>query len=212
MNIGIDIDGVLTNIRKFMIEEGSKYCKQNNKGKLINPDAYDSRDVFDWDSETDLDFWIKNIFRYAKENPPLEGAANNMKKLKEDGHKLYIITARWLASPKTEKQFEENNTIKEKMRMTVKQWLKNNDFVYDEIIFSTEDKSKHIELNKIDIMIEDSPQNLMQLSKLTKMICYDWPYNQGVENDNIYRCRNWNEIYLKIKELGKNNSMELLLL
>lgn len=207
MNIGIDIDGVLTNIRKFTIEEGLKYCEQNGKGKLINPNAYDSKDVFDWDEEMDLDFWVKNIFIYAKENPPLEGAASNIKKLKEEGHKLCIITARWLASPRTEKQFGESDAIKEKMRTTVKQWLRRNGFIYDEIIFSMEDKSKNIVDKEIDIMIEDSPQNLIQLSKLTKMICYDWPYNQGVENDNIYRCKNWDEIYLKIKELEDNGKI-----
>ncbi len=204
MNIGIDIDGVLTNIRKFMIEEGLKYCKQNKKGNLISPDAYDSSKVFDWDRQTDLDFWTKNIFIYARENPPLEGAVKNIKKLKKDGHKLYIITARWLASPKTEKQFGENENIKEEMRATVKKWLRKNEFVYDEIIFSEEDKSEHIIENNIDIMIEDAPQNLMQLSKITKMICYNWPYNEGIENNNIYRCNNWDEIYLKIKEVENN--------
>ncbi len=201
MNIGIDIDGVLTDIRKFTIEEGMKYCKQYQKGKLINPDAYDSCKVFDWDEKTDLDFWKKNIFIYAEKNPPLIGASENIKKLKADGHKLYIITARWLASPKTEKQFAESDLLREKMRTTVKQWLKENEFVYDEIIFSEEDKSSYIREKKIDIMIEDSPQNLKQLSKLTKMICYDWKYNKGIENENIYRCNNWHEIYAKIKEL-----------
>ena len=73
--------------------------------------------------------------------------------------------------------------------------------MYDEIIFSEEDKSSYIREKKIDIMIEDSPQNLKQLSKLTKMICYDWKYNKGIENENIYRCNNWHEIYAKIKEL-----------
>ena len=34
MNIGIDIDGVLTDVRKFTIEAGIKYCKENKKGKL----------------------------------------------------------------------------------------------------------------------------------------------------------------------------------
>lgn len=105
MNIGIDIDGVLTDVRKFTIEEGLKYCEENQKGKLVNPDAYSSEDVFDWDEETDLDFWKKNIFKYAETNPVIDGAANNIKKLKADGHKLYIITARWLASPKTKKYF-----------------------------------------------------------------------------------------------------------
>lgn len=203
MNIGIDIDGVLTDIRKFTIEEGLKYCKQNHKGKLTNPDAYYSNDVFGWDIETDLDFWFKHIFKYAEENPPLPGVASNIKKLKEDGHKLYIITARWLASPKTEKQFGEGEELKEKMRKTVKEWLKKNNIIYDEIIFSEEDKSNHILEKKIDIMIEDSPQNLKQLSQITKMICYDWGYNQGIENEDIYRCKSWDEIYTKIKELGE---------
>ena len=35
MNIGIDIDGVLTDVRKFTIEEGLKYCEENKKGRLI---------------------------------------------------------------------------------------------------------------------------------------------------------------------------------
>lgn len=201
MNIGIDIDGVLTDVRKFTIEEGLKYCEEHQKGKLINPAAYDSCQVFDWDEKTDLDFWKKNIFMYAQKNPPIVGTKENIKKLKEDGHKLYIITARWLASPKTEKQFGESDLLREKMRTTVKQWLKKNDIVYDEIIFSEEDKSSHIREKNIDIMIEDSPQNLKQLSKLTKMICYNWDYNKGIENKNIYRCNNWDEIYAKIKEL-----------
>lgn len=72
MNIGIDIDGVLTDVRKFTIEEGLKYCEENKKGRLINPDAYDSKDVFDWNEETDLDFWKKNIFKYAETNPAIE--------------------------------------------------------------------------------------------------------------------------------------------
>ena len=88
MNIGIDIDGVLTDVRKFTIEAGIKYCKENKKGKLVNPDAYNSEDVFDWNEETDLDFWINNIFEYAEKNPVIEGAADNIKKLKEDGHTL----------------------------------------------------------------------------------------------------------------------------
>ena len=69
------------------------------------------------------------------------------------------------------------------MRDTVKGWLRKNNIEYDKIIFSGEDKSKHIIENKIDIMIEDSPNNLKQLSKLTKMICMDWNYNKEVDGE-----------------------------
>ena len=197
MNIGIDLDGVLTNYRKFAIEEGQKYCEENNKGKLEKPEAYYMKDMYNWDEETDYDFWIKNIFSYAKENPAIQGASENIKKLKEDGQTIFIITARKFATPDDECEKE----IKEKMKKTVKEWLAKNEIEYDYIIFSTENKTKHIIENDIDVMIEDSPNNVKKLSKLTKIICVDWPYNKGIENDNIYRCYNWNEIYMKIKEI-----------
>lgn len=199
MNIGIDLDGVLTNYRQFAIEQGQKYCEENNKGKLINQEAYYIKDMFNWDEETDSDFWTKNIFTYAIESPAIQGASENIKKLKADGHTIFIITARKFATPDDNCEQE----IKEKMKKTVKEWLAKNDIVYDYIIFSTEDKSKYILENNIDIMIEDAPNNLRKLSKLTKMICFDWPYNKDVESDNIYRCYNWNEIYDKIAEIDK---------
>lgn len=204
MNIGIDIDGVLTDYRKFTIEQGIKYCEKTKKGKLINPNAYDSSEMFNWDKITDLDFWMKNIFLYAKNNPVIEGAAENIKKLKLDGHSIYIITARWLATPKTKNKFNQPEIVRQKMRATVKDWLKKNEIIYDEIIFSGDDKLSSIIEKSIDIMIEDSPSNLKSLSETTKMICFDWEYNRGIENSNIYRCYNWNEIYEKILELSKN--------
>lgn len=202
MNIGIDLDGVLTNYREFAIEQGQKYCKENNKGKLENPEAYYMKDMYNWDEETDYDFWMKNIFSYAKEKKAIHGAAENIKKLKADGHTIFIITARKFATPDDICKQE----IKEKMKETVKEWLAKNDIVYDYIIFSSEDKSKHIIENNIDIMVEDSPNNMKNLSKLTKIICVDWPYNKDVENDNIYRCYNWNEIYDTIYNLTAENS------
>lgn len=201
MNIGIDIDGVLTDVRQFMIDEGLKYCEESNKGKLVNLNAYNSYDIFNWGKEADTDFWVKNIFFYAENNPVIEGASENIKKLKEKGHKIYIITARWLTSNEDSELFNDINTG-EKMRFTVKQWLAKNNIVYDEVIFSGSDKSHTIIENDIDVMIDDAPRNLIQLSKFIKVICYDWPYNKEVAGNNIYRCSNWNEIYAKVLELN----------
>ena len=197
VNIGIDLDGVLTNYRQFAIEQGQKYCIENDKGKLENPEAYYMKDMYNWDEETDYDFWIKNIFSYATENPAIQGASENIKKIKKDGHTIFIITARKFATPDDDCEQE----IKEKMKETVKEWLARNEIEYDYIIFSSEDKSKNIIENDIDVMIEDSPNNVKSLSKLTKIICMDWIYNKGIENDNIYRCYNWNEIYDTVKTL-----------
>ena len=196
MNIGIDIDGVLTNIAEFALEKGLEFCKETGKGKLIKMSSYDTKEAFGWDQETDDAFWKKYLFLYAEENPVIDKAPENIKKLKEDGHKLYIITARGLAGPDV-----KNIEIRDKMRNTVKNWLDKNDIVYDDLISTTEDKSQAIRDKKIDIMIDDSPYNLRDLSKITKMICYDWPYNRDVNNENIYRCYNWDEIYKYIKNI-----------
>ena len=123
VNIGIDLDGVLTNYRQFAIEQGQKYCRENNKGQLVNPEAYYMKDMYNWDEETDYDFWIKNIFSYATENPAIQGASENTKKLKEDGHTIFIITARKFATPDDNCKEE----IREKMKTTVKEWLAKNE-------------------------------------------------------------------------------------
>ena len=87
------------------------------------------------------------------------------------------------------------------MRNTVKDWLKRNDIDYDYIIFSEESKVKYIKDNNIDVMIEDSPRNIIELSEFTKVICFDWLYNQGIEDSNICRCYNWDDIYHKIDDI-----------
>ena len=193
MNIGIDVDGVLQNIYKFMIEEGTKYCKENNKGSLINSEAYMTYDMFGWDYETDVNFWVKNVFSYAEKGEVLSKASENINRLKEDGHKTLIITARCSGNTQYSKYFSIQD--EQKMKITTTEWLNKNNIIFDEIIFSGEDKAKDIIENNIDVMIEDSPKNLEQLSKITKMICVDWPYNKAVNKDNIYRCYNWDEIY-----------------
>ena len=44
---------------------GIESCKEIKKGELINPNSYDSSDIFSWDDKTDLEFWKKHIFDYA---------------------------------------------------------------------------------------------------------------------------------------------------
>lgn len=43
-------------------------------------------------------------------------------------------------------------------------------------------------------MIEDSPHNIEQLKKITKVICFDAKYKLYKDN-TIPRVYNWNDIY-----------------
>ena len=124
MNIGIDVDGVLQNVYKFMKEEGTKYCKQSNKGSLINPEAYMTYDMFGWNFETDTDFWIKNIFLYAEKGEALPKVSENTNKLKKDGHKLFVITARCSGNTQYSRYFSRED--EQKMKKTNTEWLNKN--------------------------------------------------------------------------------------
>lgn len=91
------------------------------------------------------------------------------------------------------------------MRNIVINWLSENDIYYDELIFSKaakERKSQEIVDNNIDIMIEDNPNNILELSKIIPIICYDTSYNKDCNNQNIIRCYSWYDIYKKISDLN----------
>ncbi len=194
MRIGIDIDGVLTNLEQFSIDYFSKYCVENNIEYNIVKNDYELFKSFEVSSTVEDEFWNKYMDYYATKENARIFASEVIKKLKKDGNEIYIITARWLTN--------RDDELGEKMRNCVKLWLKQNDIFYDKLIFSkatNEKKSKEIVENNIDIMIEDSPNNINELSKIIPIICYDASYNQECFGENIKRCYSWYDIYKEIK-------------
>lgn len=146
------------------------------------------------------DFWDKYLEFYAIHEKARPLASEVIKSLKEDGHEIYIIAARYLTN--------RNDNIGENMRKIVKTWLFENEIIYDKLIFSKEskeNKKQEIIENAIDIMIEDSPYNINELSKIIPVICYDTNYNKDCLNDKIFRCYSWYDIYKKIIEIHHKN-------
>ena len=94
MNIGIDLDGVLTNFNDFCMNYGTKYASEIGNGRIINPKGYESIEIFSWSEQTDNDFWENYKAKYAIEEKPRPFAKEVIDKLKNDGHNIYIITAR----------------------------------------------------------------------------------------------------------------------
>ena len=196
MRIGIDIDGVLTDIEQFVIDYISKYCVENKIEYKIGDSYYDYCKTFSIRKETEMDFWKQYLEYYAIHEKARPFASEIIKKLKSDGHEIYIITARWLTN-------REDN-LGNKMRQFVENWLTENKIFYDKLIFSKaakEKKSKEILENKIDLMIEDSPNNINELSNFVPIICYHAEYNKDYEGDKIMRCYSWYDIYQKINNL-----------
>ncbi len=193
MKIGIDIDGVITNIEQFVIDYISKYCVENNIEYNIGNSCYNYCKTFNISKEIEMDFWNEYLESYAINEKARPFASEVIKKLKEEGHEIYIITARWLTNRDDDKG--------EKMRDIVRKWLFENNILYDELIFSKGDKERkfqEITENKIDLMIEDAPNNVKEISDIVPVICYNAEYNKDCIGDKIYRCYSWYDIYKKI--------------
>ena len=190
MRIGIDIDGTLTDIEKFQLDFGSKFFSEYNKF-IVNPNGYESAEVFNVDDKLDNKFWDKYYFDYLKNEPIRKFANEIIKKLKDEGNEIYIITAR----------HGENTISDEETKKLTKTWLDKNKVKYDKLIFSPEDKLETCLQNNINIMIEDRPENINSLSTKIPVICINAIYNQNCKGSNIYRAYSWYDVYYKILNL-----------
>lgn len=197
MRIGIDIDGVLTNIEQFVMDNIPKYCDENNIEYKIGDICYDHSKTFNITKDQEMDFWNKYLESYAINEKVRPFASEIINRLKEDGHEIYIITARWLTN--------RDDEVGDKMREMVRNWLYENKILYDKLVFSKaekEKKSQEIIEYKIDLMIEDSPSNINEISNTIPVICYNAEYNKNCVGNKIFRCYSWYNIYRKIKELS----------
>ena len=186
MRIGIDIDGVLTDIEQWQLDVGGKFFSRFNKS-VLNKDGYEITKIFNVSDELDSQFWNEYLYEYVTKEPSRKYASEVIKKLKDDGNEIYIVTARYLT--------ERNNEDGEKMRKIVVNWLAEQKIDYDEIIFSPEDKKENCKKYNIDIMIEDKVDNINKISSIIPVICFHAGYNNECKGKNIYRVYNWYDIY-----------------
>lgn len=192
MRIGIDIDGVLTDLEQYQLDCGSKYVYEHFKSGVVNGEAYETFDILGIDNDTDDLFWKEYLEDYATLEPARKFAAEVIGKLRSDGYEIYIITARYLT--------DRNDELGLRMRTKVKDWLLKNGICYDKLIFSPEDKLNVCKDNSIDLMIEDKVDNIKKISEVIPVICFNASYNRDLEGNNIIRCYSWYDIYSKIKK------------
>ena len=187
MNIGIDIDGVLTNDDEYLMDCISKYCFENNLDSFTDPYAYEFNKL-NWDKDIIDDYRSKYFDEYIDNEPARKFASEVTKKLKSDGHHIYIITAR-------------HDCKKPEMKRRIENWLNKNNISYDKLICANVPKIKEIQENNIDIMIEDSPSTIPQINDIVKVFCYDTRYNKELKLNNVTRVFSWYDIYSKINLL-----------
>lgn len=196
MKIGIDIDGVLTDVFKYQLDYGSKFYFEHYGKEIMDYKGYETNDIFGVEQKYDDEFWEAYYKDYSENIEVRKFASEVIHKLHNEGFEINIITARgsFLTDSSDIMSKEENKNI-------VLNWLKRNDIYYDKVIFSPEEKLNICKNEKIDIMIEDKPQNIEEISNEIPVICYHADYNDTCIGNNIYRCYSWYDIYCKIRRI-----------
>lgn len=195
MIIGVDCDGVLTDMSAYIYEYGEKYFKR----KPVNLDGYSTAEIFNCTDKDEFLFGLRYFFTYCKKWPPRENASEIIRKLNNDGHTLYEITAR--------KFVTMHNPLGWYNRYLYEHWLKKHDFDFKDIFYCSEsnapeDKLKGCIKYSAVLMIEDKPDVALHLADNNIMVLlFDTRYNQDVNHDNIIRVYDWNDVYKKITEM-----------
>ena len=78
--------------------------------------------------------------------------------------------------------------------------------VYDKLLVGKIEKKPSCIENKLDVLIEDDPQYVNEMSEFMPVIILDTYYNKQCTGNNIIRAFDWEEVYSNIKMLEKNLS------
>lgn len=183
--IGIDIDNVLSNFNEELLKEFLNHDKELRNTGIINNNVYITRGMFDWSKEELDEYYYKNIERIAENLNVIDKAPEYIKKLRENGYEIYIISGR------------DNGEYSNPYKMTY-DWLDKYKIEYDKLIltdaYNSLEKAKICKENDISIMIDDSARILLEVqNKGITALLMDTPYNKEV--DNLKRVHTWKEIY-----------------
>ena len=196
MNIGVDIDGVLTDMEREVTDYATKMCVEEQLPIEVDVSKYYETDTFNWTQEQSDKFWNKYLVPYVVESNARKYAKEIIEKLRKDGNSIYIITARDESGMPTE--------YYGKMQQLTKEWLKKNEIQYDKLIFAKDkDKLQKCIENNVDVMIEDSPINIQDISTKIKVIKFDCQYNKQISGENVITAYSWYHIYDIIKKINK---------
>ena len=195
MNIGIDIDDTISETFESLLPYSQKYTTEDLKRKSeinLNGNLADHLYIVyinGWNEQEAIKFWEKYYAEILRGVNIKKFAAELINKLKQEGHKIYLITARWDMNGESVKDITEK-------------WLKDNNIEYDGLFLNASDKLKIAKENNIDIFIDDSFKNCKKVAdnSNTKVYMMNSRANEELNDEKIQRVYSWPEIYNLINQ------------
>ena len=188
MNIGIDIDNTITDIQEKVDKAAYDYArrlgKHINESKSVleemnnNGDVYREKLGFTYE---ELKYFLKvikeEITNIAK---PRDYAVETIRKLRKEGNKIVIITAR-------DSEFHDDPYA------LSKEWLDRNNIEYDKLIVNAREKGSVCKEEGIDLFIDDQLNNCLDVLKQGIKVIRMTDGNS--RNSEIVDINDWNKIY-----------------
>ena len=197
MNIGIDIDDTIANTYDVLF----KYVQEYTIHDIVTDREKTNRDMIaqmyrtnfrNGDKKQDKEFFNRYYEKTVLKVKPKINAIENIKKLKEEGNQIYLITARFSS---------EKFNIEE----LTKGWLKKYDIPYDKLILNSENKVITAKEHCIDIFVDDNIKNCTEMAKVgIKTYIMDTIVNKDFIDENIERVYSWSQLYQKIEDYKKS--------
>lgn len=187
MNLGFDIDGVISDfVKAFRELVESKYDVKLNEAEIY---CHDLNLVLGITKNERNQLIVETLRKDLALN---HGAKRTLKKLSSEGHKIYLLTARFGVPAKV-----------------TKDWLKRKGIPYTELLQLTEGEKYRANVS-LDLIVEDCLQDALEWSQKVKTILvYDHPWNKTLNVNNlIKRVYSWDEIYEEVQRL-KASSVEV---
>lgn len=196
MNIGIDIDNTITEVQDqlnkaaydYAIKLGKNIENADNPLEYIknNRDTYRKKFQFSYE---ELKYFLQNIQEeITNKAKPRDNAVEVINRLKKEGHKIIIITAR-------DSEFHDDPYL------LSKNWLDKNNIKYDQIIVNAREKGIVCKDENIDLFIDDQLNNCLDVLKEgIKVIRIS---NEICDNKDIIDLDSWTKIYEYIGTLNE---------
>ncbi|MDO5574502.1 MAG: AMP-binding protein [bacterium] len=193
--IGLDIDGVLTDIEHYQLKKGTAFFKKKYHQEIQNPEGFDIKKIFNCSEKQYRRFWTKYLIPYSLWEKARPRISEEIKRIHDNKDSVNIITSREFACSK--------GIAGHLMRAAVRSWLKRNHIVYDTITYCKGSKLKIINDLKIDIMIEDNPDNCLEIAEVIDVICIAAKYNQTCSHVNIFKLDDVTRLYDTVELIKK---------
>lgn len=197
MIIGFDIDDTITDTyavmfgyaQKYTIEELNKISEIDYNQSISNHNYIQI--MHNWNKKEEENFFTQYYKKILKETKPFPFAVETINKLKQEGNRIVLITARW--------DFADVDA-----KILTERWLEEQKINYDKLVVDANTKLGAAKENKLDVFIDDSFENCREIAyNGIKTFIMDTRCNKNLEDSKIKRIFSWPHLsYVLRKEIN----------